>query len=439
MITSFIPHQIFANSTPESSPTRHLQSKKDRGRQNSIPSRADLKPRVKSSRDGTTNEPLMYFATRIGPRRIPRRRYPLRPSPDMIQNARRGMMSKFLRLGKIIRASDFEPMVDLQTAKLNLTDEIELETDHLSKDDEQMPESQRTKENLFYISVKDDELPSYHFWKAEIDPDPLDTHHGIDWDQILGKSPTVQGALADLDRAIAQRKTKTKANPQPTPTVQNAWTKAGDGEYYRETNPKRDFHLRSQNLARANTESQWRPEGTLLGIPFNSSNQRNTEDFGQFGPQPGDPDWEKAEAGWEQKLETLGVNGVLNDYLRSSPNKFSSLRYAIPSSRVQPARGDDQYTRQYNNILKTAVPTVAFKLTQQTFERPTSPLNFQEPLVRGKNPKGWGLLGEEAENFDRVYEVVHHHEEELEFLDFYNEKSHGGLLLRSKLAKSRTV
>ena len=230
MTTSVIRYKSFANSIPESSPTRSLQSKKDRDRQNSTLSRADLRPRVKSSRDGAMNEPLMYFATRIGPRRIPRRRYPLRPSSDMIQNARRGIMSKFLRLGKIIRASDFEPMVDLQTAKLNLTDDIELETDHLSRDDEHMPESQRTKENLFYIAVKDDELPSYHFWKADKDPDPLHTHRGIDWDQVLCQSPTVQGALADLDRTIAQSKTKTRANPQSTPTVQNAWTKAGDGE-----------------------------------------------------------------------------------------------------------------------------------------------------------------------------------------------------------------
>lgn len=439
MKASFTPHNTITQSFLESSRTHPLQPAKGSNRRKSILPRADLKPRMKVPRDGITKEPPMYYSTRVGSRRVPRRRYPLRPSPDMIQNARRGKMSKFFRSGKIIRASDFERMVDLRTAKLNLAVDIELETDHLSEEDEQMPESQRTKENLFYISMKDDELPSYHFWRADVDPDPIDTRRDIDWNQILDRSPAVQEALASLNREIAQRKTDTRAYPKPTSTVQNSWTKAGDGEMYRATNPKRDSFLRSQNLAKVDTEFQWRPEGTLLGIPFNSSNQRATEDIGQFGPQPGDPDWEKVEADWEQKLETLGIDVILKGYLRDHPDKFSALRYAAMSSRVRPARGDDQYARQFNDVLKTAIPTVAFKLTQQTFERPVSPINFQEPLIRGTLPKGWNLRGEEAELFYGVYEVVHHEEDELEFLDFYNEKSHGGLLLRGKLAKLHTV
>lgn len=429
----------FAKSLLESFLTRPLHSAEENGQQKSILPRADLKPRVKVSHDGVTTEHPMYFPTRNGVRRIPRRGYPLRPSPDMIRNARRGTLSKFFRSGKIIPASDFEPMVVLQTAKLNLTDDIELETDHLSEEDEQMPEIQRTKEKLFYICVKDDELPSYHFWKAEIDPDPIDACRGIEWNQILLKSPAVQEALADLNSAMTQRKSHIGPNPKPIPIMQNAWTKDGDGEFYRETNPKRDSHLRSQNPIKADTESQWRPEGTLLGIYFYSSNQRNTEDFGQFGPQPGDPDWEQAEASWEQELETRGVKGILRDFSRRDPDKFSALRYGAVSSSVRPAPVDDLYARQFNDILKTAVSTVAFKLTQQAFERPVSPINSQEPLVRGQNPKGWDLRGEEAENLDRVYEVARHEDEELEFLDFCNEKSHGELLLRGKLAKPHMV
>lgn len=135
----------------------------------------------------------------------------------------------------------------------------------------------------------------------------------------------------------------------------------------------------------------------------------------------------------------LGVDVVLKGYLRDHPDKFSALRYAALSSRVRPAQGDDQHARQFNDVLKTAIPTVAFKLTQQTFEQPVSPINFQESLIRGTLPKGWNLRGEEAEIFYRVYEVVHHEENELDFLDFYNEKSYGGLLLRSELAKPHTV
>ena len=376
----------------------------------------------------------MDFSTQTGPQRVPRRSYPLHPSPQMMQNARRGKISIFLRSGKITRPSNFEPMVDLQTAKLNLTDDIQSEMDRRSKNDEQFPESQRKMENLFYMSVKDDELPSYPLRKAEIDANPVDTCRNIDGNQILSKSAAAQEALADLTCGMAHRKTVTVANPRPTPTAQNAWTKARDGEICRKNDPKKDWHLRSKNWPKAETKCQWRPEGTLLGIPFNSSNQCNAEDLGQFGPQPGEPDWENHEAVWEQNLEMLGIRGVLKEYRSSNPDRFKALRYGIVSSRVQPARGDDQYARQFNDILKTAVPTVAFKLTQQTFERPVSPINFQEPLVHGKYPKGWNLHGEEAENFDSVYEVVHHEEEELEFLDLYNEKSHGRLLLRSKLA-----
>lgn len=102
----------------------------------------------------------------------------------------------------------------------------------------------------------------------------------------------MQEALAGLTGEIAQRKTNTRANPKPTSTVQNSWTQAGDGELYRATNPERESYLRPQNLAKIETEFQWRPEGTSPGIPFNSSNQRATEDIGQLDPQPGDPGWE---------------------------------------------------------------------------------------------------------------------------------------------------
>ncbi|MCJ1467978.1 hypothetical protein MMC07_006604 [Pseudocyphellaria aurata] len=353
----------------------------------------------------------------------------------MILNARRRIIPDFLEPGMIIRASDIEPMVDLETAKLNLTDGIVLETVHLGNENEQMPQSQRKPDNLFFISMQDDELPSYHFWKAETDPDPIETNSGIDWSRTSDKPLAIQEALAHSTRTIAPRKKQTEANHKPIRTVQNAWTEAGDGEFYRETNPKRDSHLRSQNLDKADTELQWRPwrpEGTLFEIPFNSSNQRDTEVSGQFGPQPGDPDWEKIEAGWERRLETLGAKEVLKDYLTRDPDKFSALRFAALSSWVRPARGNDQYARQFNAILKTAVPTLAFKLTQQTFERPVSPINFQEPLVRGKTPQGWDLHGEEAANFDKEYEAVHHEDDELEFLDFFNEKSYGELLLRRR-------
>lgn len=133
MKAGFTPHKTITKSFIESSQTRPLQPAKRSDRRKSILLRADLKPRMKVPRDSITKEPPMYYSTRTGSRRVPRRRYPLRPSPDMIQNARRDTMSEFFRSVKIIRASDFERMVDLRTAKLNLPVDIELETDHFQR------------------------------------------------------------------------------------------------------------------------------------------------------------------------------------------------------------------------------------------------------------------------------------------------------------------
>jgi hypothetical protein len=86
----------------------------------------------------------------------------------------------------------------------------------------------------------------------------------------------------------------------------------------------------------------------------------------------------------------------------------------------------------FNEVAKTMVPTVAFKLTLQHFNRPTSPVNFQEPLVRGRDPNGWGLHEKDAHEFGASYEKVQHEVGELEFLDFYDERSNGEFMLRSE-------
>lgn len=55
-----------------------------------------------------------------------------------------------------------------------------------------------------------------------------------------------------------------------------------------------------------------------------------------------------------------------------------------------------------------------------------------KPLTQNHEPKGWGN-GQVCRGApDRMIEIVHHEEEDLEFLDFYGEKSYGDILLRSK-------
>lgn len=146
----------------------------------------DLRPRLRGNSRGTRKElnPVSY-PTNIGLRKIPRRISATRPDAATIRNARRGVMSKFLQYGKIIRASDLGNMVDPKSAIISLTNTIEMQTDHLSDEEDSMPESERNLGNLFYICVQGDELPSYHFWRGKDDPDPINVHRPIDWHGII--------------------------------------------------------------------------------------------------------------------------------------------------------------------------------------------------------------------------------------------------------------
>lgn len=349
----------------------------------------DLRPRVRGVHNGMKKVPQYasaLFPTNLGLRKVPRQKSALRPGASMIKNARQGLLLEFFRSGQIIRASDLGSMVDPKSAVLSLTDSVEMETDHLSGEAERIPENERTLENLFYICVEKDELPSYHFWRDKEDPDPLpaqDWNHAYRSNTVLEKETT---APAEYEQA---RKKATK-------------------------------------------DASWRPQGVLASFPYYKRNQRNLQVSGQLGPLPGNPEWEKVESAWEQRLDKYGLERIMRDLKSDHPEQYRELIHGKKSSVVKPARGDDEYDHQYNKILKTMVPTVAFKLTQQNFGRPISPLNFQEPLVQGANPKGLDLQGEAAYRFDTSYEVLQHEAGDLEFLDFYDEKSNGEFILRSE-------
>lgn len=395
----------------------------------------DLRPRLRGAPRGTTkglNPISSSFHTRLGLRKVPRQKFALRPDAPMIKNARQGVMSNFLRSSIIIRASDLDSMVNPKTAIISLTDAVEMETDHLSDEKERMPESERSLENLFYICVQGDELPSYHFWRGKDDPDPINVHRPIDRTRVFHSNAIAEMKPADDEQARKQRHSEPAAPSKPmhTSNVKNDLTKGGS--YYRDNNPKRDSQLRSQTAGKAANDAQWQPKGALLHIPYKGSDQRNAEGAGRFGPQPGDPEWEEVEMNWESRLNTDGLKQILRELEIFNPERYRELTHGKKLPMVKPARGQDIYDYQFNQVLKATVPTVAFKLTQQHFNRPTSPLNFQEPLVRGEDPKGWGLQGNEAHEFDTSYEIVQHREGELEFLDFYDDKSNGEFILRSE-------
>ena len=283
-----------------------------------------------------------------------------------------------------------------------------------------MGDDQKTAANLFYISLNDDELPSYHFWQAEGDVNPMEAPLNFDWDDYFSKNPPNTRFETFENDVLRQRREQNEAQRHAA---------TGDDKNYNRVNPKRGFRASTVEAV----EPTWEPRGTIAGIPYNSSGQRTVDDSRQNGPQPGDDEWETIEAGLEEQLTQKGFRRFMIDYKRQSPQRYEALKYGPKSPMVRPVFGDDPDTNLFNDILKTGVPTVAFKLTQQHFERPVSPINGQEPLVRGRDPKHWARDPNSSEDAERSYGgLVMHEEGELEFLDFYNEKAYGKIMIRSE-------
>lgn len=392
----------------------------------------DLAPKPRAGSDAGDGEPPSSFLTELGPKRVPRRRHPLPLSPEMIMNVRQGILTKFLRNGELLSASDLGDMVDTQTAILELNETYYFETMQLAGEEEQISEDQKATANLFYISVKYDELPSYHFWQPEGDVNPMAAPKFFDWGDYFSKN------LADAPFETFERdvlKLQREQNEiqghalisNDTHAAPNAW--APGGEFYRRFNPKRGIRAPTVEVI----EPVWEKQGTIAGLTYNSSRQGTVDDSRQNGPQPGDEEWERIEAGLEEQLTHKGLRGFMTDYKVQNPEAFEALKYGPKSPIIRPVFGTDPDTSLFNDVLRTGVPTVAFKLTQQHFGRPVSPINEQEPLIRGQDPKLWTRDLNTMEDVTRTYGgLVMHQEEELEFLDFYNEKAFGKIMIRSK-------
>lgn len=392
----------------------------------------ELAPKTRAESDAGDGEPPSSFLTELGPRRVPRRRYPLPLSPEMIMSVRQGILSKFLRNGKYLSASDLGDMVDPQTAILGLDETYYFETMQLAGEEEQLNEDQKATANLFYISVNADELPSYHFWQAEGDVNPMAAPMYFDWGDYFSKNlPNAQFETFEKD-VLKQRREQNEVQGHTltgndTHAVPNAW--APGGEFYRRFNPKKGFRVSTVEVI----EPVWDKQGTIAGLPYNSSRHGTVDNSRQSGPQPGDEEWERIETGLEELLNQKGLRGFMADYKVQNSEGFEALKYGPKSPTTRPSFGSDPDTNLFNDVLRTGVPTVAFKLTQQHFGRPVSPINGQEPLIRGQDPKHWVRDPSSMEDVTRTYGgLVMHQEEELEFLDFYNEKAFGKIMIRSK-------
>lgn len=166
-----------------------------------VSSEAVLKAHLKPGHNDTETELPTEYDTKIGRLRIPRQINPPAPNSEMISDARDGRLDRQFRMGKIIRASDFIGDVIPSTAVLTLSYIYNYQTRPLSVHDKVKPE-QKTIRNLFYISLHEDELPTYHFWTSPEDPDPVE-RQGVDWSREFKAnlpSPKTSVRLAELQR-----------------------------------------------------------------------------------------------------------------------------------------------------------------------------------------------------------------------------------------------
>ena len=183
-----------------------------------LPLTPPLEPRLKVGRDATTAPaPPTSFKTPVGERRLPREKDPKKPNYEMIKDARRGVLSGFLRSGKTFRASDFVGIVNPKTAIITLNDIYDFETRCLAAIDGQSisrpplssmvsfkkvidkgADDEKTLRNLFFITLAPDELPSFHFWTKPGDLDPVTAGEPKDWGKFFDENPPSPATTANI-------------------------------------------------------------------------------------------------------------------------------------------------------------------------------------------------------------------------------------------------
>lgn len=205
------------------------------------PSTSPLEPRLKSGQDAATALPApQTFKTPVGWQRVPREKDPRKPNYEMIKDARKGILSGFLRSGKILRASDFVGLANPKTAIITLDKIYEFETRYLAAIDDQpisrpplssmVPfkkvaedgaDDGKTLRSLFFISLAHDELPSFHFWTKQGDLDPVTAGKPIDWGEHFDKNPPSPTTTAKITMLENERKEKAQRGAEEQQNTQN--------------------------------------------------------------------------------------------------------------------------------------------------------------------------------------------------------------------------
>jgi len=163
------------------------------GFQKSSPAPPLLVPQLKPGKNAQHSDPPGAFDTKQGRLLVPRLADPPAPTPEMISNARQEKLTSFFRDGKIHPAHDFIEDVSLRTAKISLDETYDFQTRQLD-DWTPLPGSiGRTLRTLRYIALKEDELPSFHYWTWVDFEDPVANSEPTDWDEVLKKQSKPAG------------------------------------------------------------------------------------------------------------------------------------------------------------------------------------------------------------------------------------------------------
>lgn len=201
-----------------------------------------LEPRLKSGQDAASAPlPPQFFDTPLGGRRVPRDKDPKKPNYEMIKDPRKGILSGFLRSGKLFRASDFVGIVNPKTAIITLHGIYDFETRYLAATDNQpIPQpplssmvpfkkvtdkgadDEKNLRNLFFITLAHDELPSFHFWTKPGDLDPVTAGNPIDWDKHFDENPPSPATTAKITMLENERKEKVQRGTEEQRNTQKS-------------------------------------------------------------------------------------------------------------------------------------------------------------------------------------------------------------------------
>lgn len=200
-----------------------------------------LEPRLKVGHNAATAAPPPeIFDTPVGERRVPREKDPKKPNYEMIKDARKGVLSGFLRSGQILRASDFVKYVNPKTAAITLHNIYDYKTRCLAAIDNQPisrpplssmisfkkvadeeADEKKSLRNLFFITLARDELPSFHFWTKLGDLDPVTAGQPIDWGKHFEENPPSPATTAKIAMLESERKERAQRAAAEQQSTQN--------------------------------------------------------------------------------------------------------------------------------------------------------------------------------------------------------------------------